>query len=305
MADFYCLLSGLPYLTPQGAVGSEAVSTQMLRRLFEDEPGVTKKDEKMVRLFFLKGDCRNLLLLLADSSAELVYGGNYSKTELEEMIADALEDVFEDDPRFPGFMAEFVREYAAERNTPGYFAEDRLMLRYWNYLAQEGTGFVARWAEISMNIANIMTALICRQQGWNIEDYIYGDNDVTYFIKTYPNAEDFNLSSEVDYAKQLIGISKCNDPVEKERKIDALKWEWIEDETFLKNFDINALYAYLLKVEMLERWEMLDPEFGKQRFEQIVENLRSECQVPKEFTTYMPKEDFSSKNEGTYNKSEK
>lgn len=305
MADYYCLLSGLPYLKPDGVQGEGAVSTQLLRMLMEDEQGVPGRDRELISLFFMKGDCRNLLLHLENTSAELPYGGNFSKHELEEMVADALEDVFTDDPRFPSFMAPFVREYVARKNEQGYFAEDQLMLRYWNYLKERGTGFVARWAELNLNIANILTALICRQQGWAVADYIYGENDVTEAIIKNEGMADFGLSREVDYVPELLAIVSCTDPVEKERKIDLLKWQWLDDETFLNGFDINALYAYMLKVEMLERWEMLDPEYGKERFEAIIEDLRSECKVPSEYTTYMPKDEFNSKSEGNYNKNEK
>lgn len=295
MANYYCLLSGLPFLKPEGVAEGEMVSSAWVRNLIEEEYGVSDRDKKLISLIYLKGDCRNLLLLLENSSAELPHSGNWTKEELQEMVADALEDIFQDDPRFPGFMAQFVREYVANRKEPNYFAEDRLMLRYWNYMQQEGTGFVKKWAELNINVSNILTAFICRQQQWDVERYIYGDNDVTESIRRNPTASDFGLTREVDYMPSLQKIVECTDPVEKERHIDALKWTWIEDETFLSNFDIDALFAYLLKVEMLERWQLLDPDFGRETFENIIEDLRSECQVPQEFTTYM-------KSEGSYSK---
>lgn len=294
MADYYCLLSGLPYLRLEDAASEGVVTLSYVRSLIEDEE-VTGNDKRQLSLFFTKADCRNLLILLADSSAELPYSGNFSHQELEEMVQDALEDVFQDDPRFPDFMAPFVREYVEHRGDANYFAEDRLMLRYWEYLMAHGTGFVARWAQLNMNICNILTALICRQQGWNVEDYIYGENDVTELIMKNPSQPDFDLSREIDYVPQLMQIVECTDPVEKENRIDQLKWLWLEDETFLEPFDINALYAYLLKAEMLERWAMLDPQYGKETFENIIGDLRSECKVPAEFAVYM-------KDEGEYQK---
>ena len=50
---------------------------------------------------------------------------------------------------------------------------------------------------------------------------------------------------------------------------------------------------------MLERWARLDAEQGKEKFRQIIENLRKNATVPSEFTAYMPK------SEGSYNRSEK
>ena len=74
-----------------------------------------------------------------------------------------------------------------------------------------------------------------------------------------------------------------DDPVEKEKRIDAFKWLWLDDKTFFDGFGVEAVFAYLCKLEMLNRWEMLDPEKGKETFTQIIENLRSEAKVPAEF----------------------
>ena len=249
------------------------------------------KDQRMVELFFLMGDCRNLLVLLDNNLAELSYTGNWNKQELQEMIADALEDEFEDDKRFPPFMANFVREYYERKQEMGYFPEDRLMVRYWKYLQQQGRGVVKNWATLSLDIANTLTALICEQQGWPVEKYTYEYD-----------------ASEVDGAllTQLREIASDADPVQKERRIDALKWLWAEEETFFDAFGVNALYVYLLKAEILERWIKLDPQHGKEQFRQIIEELRKEATVPAEFTTYMPKDEtIYDKAGGAYNKKEK
>lgn len=289
MAEYYYLLSGLPDLKLEDT--KESVSTRELHDMIAEQDDVTARDRRLLELFFLTGDCKNLLVLLENNLAELPYGGNWNKTELQEMIADALEDEFEDDPRFPPFMASFVREYFEKKDAADYFPEDRLMLRYWNWLKEKGTGLVKRWATLNLDIANTLTALICEKQGWAVEQYTYGYDAL-----------------EVDPAllARLKDIAADSDPVQKERRIDALKWVWLEDETFMEPFDVNALYAYLLKAGMLERWIMLDPEQGKARFKELIENLRSEATVPEEFTVYMPKGDtFDSRSEGAYNKNER
>lgn len=282
MANYYFLLSGLPDLKLDSP--GTVPSVDELRQQILEQDDMGKKDLQQLEMFFLINDCRNLTVLLDDNLAELPYAGNWNKQELQELIADALEDVFEDDKRFPPFMAPFVREYFERRREDGYFPEDRVMVRYWKYLKQHGTGFVRRWAELSLDIANTLTALLCEQQGWDVERYTY-DYDASQVDETLMS--------------QLHAIAKDTDPVQKERRIDALKWVWIEDETFLEPFDINALFAYILKADILERWTRLDPEQGKERFQQIIENLRQNVTVPEEFTVYMPK------GEGIYNKNYK
>lgn len=282
MAEYYYLLAGLPDLTLEST--DAAVSTRELHDMILEQREDVGADMPLLEQFFLKGDCKNLLILLEDNLAELPYGGNWTKKDLQEMIADALEEEFSDDSRFPAFFAPFVREYFERKGTQGYFPEDALMLRYWNYLKSKGTGFVGRWASLNLDIANTLTALICERQGWPVEQYTYG----------YDAAE-----VDADLFASLKEIDAEADPVQKERRIDALKWVWIEDETFLEPFNVNALYAYLLKAEMLERWAILDPEQGRERFQEIIESLRKEATVPEEYTVFMPKD------EGVYNKKEK
>ena len=289
MSNYYCLMAGLPDLRLDSP--ETAPSLQYLHEQILEQDDMNGRDLRMVEMFFLMGDCRNLIVLLGDNLAELPYVGKWNKQELQEMIADALEDEFEDDKRFPSFMADFVREYYERGQEKGYFPEDRLMVRYWHYLKQHGTGLIKGWATLSLDIANTLTALICEQQGWPVEQYTY-DYDKT--------------SVDEALTAQLREIAADEDPVHKEQRIDALKWLWAEEETFFDAFDVNALYTYLLKTEMLERWSRLDPAQGKERFRQIIEGLRKEATVPAEFTAYMPKEEnIYAQDAGVYNKNEK
>lgn len=139
-----------------------------------------------------------------------------------------------------------------------------------------------KWFEMNLNVTNILTALIAKKYGWNVGDYIQGNNDVCEMIRNN-NARDFGLSFELDYVADLMKIVDCDDPVEKEKRIDAFKWMWLDEQTFMDVFSIEAVFAYTCKLEMLERWEKLDLETGRETFRQIIENLRGEAKVPEEF----------------------
>ena len=142
--------------------------------------------------------------------------------------------------------------------------------------------------------------MIARKEGWNVADFIQGENDVTDMILNN-NTKDFDLSLQYDYVKELMQIVDCDDPVLKEKKIDAFKWTWLDDQTFFDVFSIEAVFAYLCKMEMLDRWERLDPEKGRETFQQIIENLRSEARVPEEFKV----KSVYAKTAGQYEKNEK
>jgi hypothetical protein len=71
--------------------------------------------------------------------------------------------------------------------------------------------------------------------------------------------------------------------VDREKKIDLLKWNWMEDNTFFNYFTIEKIFVFLMKLEMIERWISLDKEKGNEMFRQLIGQLKDEVQIPQEF----------------------
>ena len=115
----------------------------------------------------------------------------------------------------------------------------------------------------------MLTAITCRKHGLDKSQYIVGDNEVAEALRT-SNARDFGLGNDVEYLPALQHIAEESDLMLREKKIDTLKWNWLEEQTFFKTFDIESVFAYLLKLEMIERWVSLDKETGEKTFREIV-----------------------------------
>ena len=244
-------------------------------------------DKKVLFYFFLKNDCSNLVKLLKDPTAEVDDHGNYSLEQYTDLLTSAREMNF-NVHRFPAFMSEFARDYAYNKDKEGYYPEDKILYQFYQYAIDTCPNkMVRKWYQLNLDITNILTAFLARKNGWNVADFIQGENEVTEMILTN-NTKDFNLTAEFDYVADLMKIVECDDPVEKEKKIDAFKWLWLEDQTFFNMFSIEAVFAYLCKLEMLARWDKLDVEKGQETFRQIIENLRGEARVPDEFQVKSP-----------------
>ena len=71
--------------------------------------------------------------------------------------------------------------------------------------------------------------------------------------------------------------------VEREKKIDLLKWNWLEDEVFFHYFTIERIFVFLLRLEMIGRWISLDKEKGSELFRQLIQSLKEQVQIPEEF----------------------
>jgi len=81
----------------------------------------------------------------------------------------------------------------------------------------------------------------------------------------------------------LLKLDEMVDLVERERKTDLLKWEWMEEASFYDYFSLERLFVFLLKLEMIERWISLDKIKGNQKFRAIIDSLKNDVQIPEEF----------------------
>jgi hypothetical protein len=262
---------------------TDAQPQQSLLQLKEELADVLEpQDARLMERYFMRFDCENLATLLADEAAEIDQRGNYDREALSLLIEEARQ-TDSAVKGFPAFMADFVRDYDAHAGQTNWFARDAALLAYYNYARECPNAMMADWYSLNFNILNILTALIARRQGWALENYVQGDGPVVEALLKQSTQADFGLNGELDYMKDLMQAADTTDPVEKERQIDALRWNWLEDKTFFEPFDITALFAYVVRNEILERWALLDPEQGRERFTQIIENLRGEAKVPEEF----------------------
>lgn len=276
MANYYCLIAGLPDIDLSDSHPGYSMD-ELVEQLHES---LTPWDARlMANFFFLQRDCKNLVGYLKDPEAELKYQGAYTREQYKDLVKSAEEMNF-NVHRYPSFLSIFAREWSFNKDKKGYFPEDEILYLFYKYAIDNCSNkFVREWYQMNMDINNILTAILARKYGWNIADYIKGEGEVQEKLRE-ENTPDFGLSREMDYMKELIQIADQDDPVKKEKMIDALKWLWLDDNTFFEPFGIESVFAYMCKLEMQYRWANLDVEKGKESFEQIIENLRGEARVP-------------------------
>ena len=278
MANYYCMIAGLPDIDLKDT--KPGLSIEQMREQCEEV--LTPQDKKLLFYFFLRFDCVNLVKLLKNPEAEIDQWGNFSLEQLRDLITSATELNF-NVHRYPAFMSIFAREYAFNKDKAGYFPEDEMAYQFLDYAIKTCPNrMMRRWYKLNLDITNILTAMLARSQGWSVGDFMKGEGEVQEMIREN-KTKDFNLGLEFDYIPQLMKIVDEKDPVRKEKMIDAFKWIWLDERTFFEPFDMAAVFAYLCKLEMQERWAKLDVEQGKETFQKIIDDLRSEAQVPEEF----------------------
>ncbi|MDR2680016.1 MAG: DUF2764 domain-containing protein [Tannerella sp.] len=279
MSKYYYLISGLP-----------AISLDDTRPVYtvadfkaEIEPVLSVWDRKTVRRFFLKYDNRNLLAHLRNvSGSAFDERGVFSEATLKD-ICELMktEDRVPADIHVPEYFRTFTAEYYArfedlpEAEESHVLWEDKLSSLYYGEAVKCRNKFMSSWFEMNLNINNVMTAVNCRNHGLDRADFIIGDNETAEQLRT-SNARDFNLGNTFDYLTEVMQISEEKDLRLRERRLDALRWNWLEEQTLSRFFDIESVIAYLLRLEMIERWLTLDRVSGEKTFRRLVHTMKSE-----------------------------
>ena len=275
--NYYYIVASLPELSLED--GRLDYTIDNFRAEYYTE--FSLKDRKLIDLLYLRIDNINVLKLLRDKDAQITKRGVYSVVELTNYISDLKEGNTIDDNLFPLYLSNYITSYSSMTDDI-LLQENYLATLYYEYAMNCGNAFVSSWCEFNLNINNILSALIARKYKWNAASYIVGNTMVSEALRT-SNARDFGLSAEIDIFESLNRISEVEDLAEREKKIDLMKWEWMEDASFFNYFTIERIFVFLLKLEMIERWIALDKEKGNVLFRKLIDSLKNEVQIPAEF----------------------
>jgi hypothetical protein len=274
--NYYCYIAGLPdiQIDNQKSIPAQEEILDELKQI------LSKGDMALLDLLRLKYDNDNLLKFLANRDAELNPLGKLTSqdwAELIELIDNSDERNPVRDARLLKYMLDFYTTIRNEQSEEKIdFAEDFLAALYYKYGMQCKNKFVADWFEFNLNINNILTALTCRKYGWDIKSAIVGDNVVAETIRNSVSARDFNLKAEIDYFDALVSISETANLLDREHRIDALKWNWLEENTFFSSFSIEKVLSFWLRCELMHRWDNLSMEEGAEIFRQMINDLKKD-----------------------------
>ncbi len=276
MSKYYCLIAGLPDLSLEDGKLNYTVAN------FKTEiyPELSTADRRLVDLFYLQFDNANLLALLKDKESAIDPRGNYTADELISLI-DSVKEKEKRQSKFPAYFYDFVSAYLSAAQDMD-FPENVLAGHYYEHAMKCSNKFVKAWFEFNLNINNVLSALTARKYKMDVAPNVVGNTETAACIRT-SNARDFGIADSIDYFDQLLRISETEELVERERKIDLLKWNWMEEEIFFDYFTIERVFVFLLRLEMIERWISLDKEKGSELFRSIIDSLKNEVQIPAEF----------------------
>ena len=321
MAKYYALVAGLPIISvdsPKPPFSTESfyeelrpILTKQDLRLIE----VLRQEglNKQLLQWILAGE-----ITPKEEETEVSYEVNYAGAGEEEALTDdelrlqALQAVSTAAYRgkrnpFPKLLPQYIARFVydlfvvkqreeetiqSEEVTPRLFdaiGSDRLALEdliasyYYNSISEASSPFLTEWFALNKNIRNILAVFTCRRLGWDPQHYLVGKGEVEQQLLT-SKATDFDLGDKLPYLSRVLQIANERDIARRERFIDLLKWQWMDEWTFVRVFDIDNVLCYYLRLGILERWANLNETKGEETFRQIVHSLKGEsAQVLQDF----------------------
>ncbi len=64
--------------------------------------------------------------------------------------------------------------------------------------------------------------------------------------------------------------------IEKERKLDRIRWDRVDELSAFDYFDMDAILAYLVKLNLITRWMRLDEKTGRDMLHQLLDTLNTQ-----------------------------
>ena len=264
--NYYCLVAGLrEYALDSDTKGFDAAA--IVADIVEE---LSSRDAAAVRLLYGYYDCENIIALRAGRSA-FNHLGNLTREELGEELSS------------PRLLPEAVRSVIRAYNDPeGEDAEgldmsrsfeNALLNAYYEECARSKSGFLREWSEFDRTLRNVTAAVTARAAGRPIEEVTVGEGDIVEQLRR-SSAADFGLRGELPWIDAV--IAAVNDEanlVEKERKIDRIRWDEAVGLSVFDYFDIDAILSYLVRIGIVARWTRLDAARGREMFARLMAEL--------------------------------
>ena len=264
--NYYCLVAGLrEYTLDADTKGFDA--KEIVGEILEE---LSSGDAALVSLLYGYYDCENLIALRAGRAAYNPLG-NLSREELEsELKRPTL---------LPESVACVIRAYNepesewAEGLDMTQSFEKALLTAYYAECAASKSRFLREWAEFDRTLRNVAAAAVARTLDRTIDSVTVGGGDVVEQLHR-SSAADFGLRGELAYIDAVIAaVNDEQNIVEKEHKIDLVRWEYAGELASFDYFNINAVLSYLVKINIVARWSILDVKRGREMLERLMAEL--------------------------------
>ena len=149
------------------------------------------------------------------------------------------------------------------------FDKDQINLDFYKEALTHRLGFIREFFLFDFNVRNQKVRYLNSALGREPEKDVLKLTD--------PEAEENGLEQEEPEFKEsarLQNILEGNDILSRERGIDDLYWDKIDEMTLFDYLNFNKILGIMVKMMIIRRWLILDEATGREMFKKLVDEVR-------------------------------
>jgi hypothetical protein len=277
--SYYYLIASLPDLIFEGIKNPLSYSEIVSEIITQVYPSDAEKIKAIIYHF----DNKNLLTILEKDKISFDTRGVFSKEELVQEIKKPI--------HLPIYMKKFLQAYNGEKfSTSDLLSENQLSKFYYEEMIQHPNKFLREWFGFNLDLRNIISGLNIRKLKVDLEDHksifslkkmLICKNSITEKILKSEES-DFSLSFELPWIEQLLSLENC-DLVKFEQGVDNLRWEKVNELTLFSYFHIENILAFIIKLEIVTRWQNLDFDLGEITLRKLLTEMKTGYDIEHQF----------------------
>ena len=152
------------------------------------------------------------------------------------------------------------------------FDDKALNADFYAGILRHRNRFLREYFRFDLNIRNEKVRYLNKQLGREADQDVLTGED--------PDAPDADIDGfrfnggEFEEQLKVQSVFAGNDLVEREKGLDDLLWNKIDELATFHYFDIEAVLAYVAKLHIVNRWLALDEDAGRELFRRLVKEVR-------------------------------
>jgi hypothetical protein len=255
MFKYYFVITALPKLSLNQRLD---LTFDEVIRLFD--LNLSKKDLNKIVAFRTFIDILNLKKNWKDKEIDI--RGNLNKNELNDQLL--IQDLLYD------FVFEYLQKYDSTEIRLKNFSF--LTSNFFKTVIKESTGFLKNYFSFIRNYRLILTALRCKTLNRDIAFELQFEDqfdDLTMYLLAQKDMDDIMVPSDFEELKKIYLKNKSD---VKKMHLSLLEYKLNEIDNLLdKNpFTIDEILAYFSKFLIIQDYQNLSLEKGKEKLEQII-----------------------------------
>ena len=259
--QYYYLIAGLPNIEP------DADMPPLDQTAFKDVllEQCSLQEAALLNWLLYPLDNENLVRMLYHKAA-MVETGVFTSSALDNIINK------KENP--PHYMSIFLEAFWQNKEAHSENEwKNKLTTLYYQATQTLGNAFLRDWMEFELKLKNLIVAINGRKHNFLYTDALIPGGEFTIQLVSGNKKTDFGLTDDELPVKDVIKMMDDPNLLVKEKYLDNLRWQWLDEHTFFHYFTIEKLLAYYVKLGILSRWHKLDSRWGRERLHKMLKDF--------------------------------